>query len=70
MRVTRRIAIGTVLALSIAAPAAAAKVKTPETIREDLIVAHCKAEAKKYYSVLHPGKRRTFEKNCIERARR
>jgi hypothetical protein len=66
------IALGTLLTLSIAGSACAVEKRktTPETIREDLIVAHCKAEAKKYFSVLHPRKRRTFRKNCIERANR
>ena len=59
------------LLVSIAAPARAArKVVTPETSKEDLIVAHCKAEAKKYYSFVQVKKRRAFEQGCIERARR
>ena len=59
------------LMLTIATPAdAAKKVITPETIKEDLIVAHCKAEAKKYYSIVQIRKRRAYEQDCIERARR
>lgn len=68
---TSRIILGGLLALAIAAPAHAAKKEiTPESIKEDLIAARCKAEAKKYYSFVHLGKRRAYEKNCIERAYR
>ena len=36
----------------------------------DRIEGRCKAEAKRRYSALHPIKRRTFAKDCIERAGR
>ena len=66
-----RIVVCALLVLPSAAPVhAAKKVITPETIKEDLIVAHCKAEAKKYYSIVQIRKRRAFERDCIERARR
>jgi hypothetical protein len=70
MKLTSRIVVGSLLALSITASAHAAKKITPETIKEDLIAARCKAEAKKYYSVIKLKKRRQFEKDCIDRARR
>ena len=71
MKFASRIVAGALLVLSLAAPAdAAKKVITPETIKEDLIAAHCKAEAKRYYSVLQIKKRRQFEKDCVEGARR
>ena len=71
MKFASRIVAGALLVLSLAAPAhAAKKVITPETIKEDLIAAHCKAEAKKYYSFVQVKKRRAFEQDCIERARR
>jgi hypothetical protein len=71
MNFASRIVVCALLVVSIAAPAdAAKKVITPETIKEDLIVAHCKAEAKKYYSFVQVKKRRAFEQDCIERARR
>jgi hypothetical protein len=71
MKLASCVVAGTLLVLSLAAPAdAAKKVITPETIKEDLIVARCKAEAKKYYSFVQIRKRRAFEQDCIERARR
>jgi hypothetical protein len=71
MKLAGYILAGALLALSLAAPAGAAKkVITSETIKEDLIAAHCKAEAKKYYSALQFKKRRQFEKDCVEGARR
>ena len=71
MKLAGHILAGALLTVSIAAPAGAAKkVITPETIKEDLIVAHCKAEAKKYYSIVQLRKRRAYEQDCIERARR
>jgi hypothetical protein len=71
MNSTGRSVVGFVLALGMAAPAAAQKkTVSPESIKEDLIAAHCKAEAKKYYSIVQLQKRRAYEKNCIERARR
>ena len=36
----------------------------------DRIEGRCKAEAKKRYSAIHPIKRRTFQKECMDRARR
>ena len=63
--------IGALLALSIAASAHAAKKSiTPESIKEDLIAARCKAVAKKYYAVINWKKRRAFERDCIERSPR
>jgi len=71
MHLASGIVVGALLVLPSAAPVhAAKKVITPETIKEDLIVAHCKAEAKKYYSIVQIRKRRAFERDCIERARR
>jgi hypothetical protein len=71
MNFASRIVVCALLVVSIAAPAhAARKVTTPETIKEDLIVARCKADAKKYYSFVQMKKRRAFEQDCIERARR
>ena len=71
MTLASHIAVGALLVISIATPAdAAKKVITPESIKEDLIVAHCKAEAKKYYSIVQLRKRRAYEQDCIERARR
>ena len=71
VKLTSLIVASCLLALSAAAPAdAAKKTTTPESIKEDLIVARCKAEAKKYYSVIKLKKRRQFEKHCIDRAAR
>jgi hypothetical protein len=36
----------------------------------DRIEGRCKAEAKKRYSAIHPIKRRKFQKECMDRARR
>jgi hypothetical protein len=59
------------LALAMAAPAQAAqRTITSESIKEDLIAARCKEDAKKYYSIFQLKKRRLFERNCIERAYR
>ena len=66
-----RVMLGSLLALAVAAPAGAArKAITPQSIQEDLIAARCKAEARKYYSVVQLRKRRAYEKSCIERAYR
>jgi hypothetical protein len=66
---TTRIVFVCLVALGSAAPAVAAKkTVTPESIKEDLIAARCKSEAKKYYSLVQIKKRRTYEKECIERA--
>lgn len=71
MKSASLVLLGSLLALSSTATVNAAKKEiTPETIREDLIAAHCKAEAKKYYSVWQLKKRRMFERNCVERAQR
>jgi hypothetical protein len=72
MTANTRILAASLIGISIATSAHAVEKKpaTSETIREDLIVAHCKDEAKKYYSFIHLKKRRVFERNCIERARR
>jgi hypothetical protein len=71
VKLASHILAGALLVLSsVATGHAAKKVITPETIKEDLIVAHCKAEAKKYYSIVQLRKRRAYEQDCIERARR
>ena len=70
-RFAGRLVLGGLLALAICIPAGAAKKEiTPESIKEDLITSRCKAEAKKYYSVVQLRKRRAYEKSCIERSYR
>jgi hypothetical protein len=58
------------ISIGVSAHAVEKKPPSPQTVREDSIEARCKAEAKKRYSFLHPRKRRVFERNCIDRARR
>jgi hypothetical protein len=71
MNAPTRLAIAALLALWLGTPATAIERKvTPETIKEDLIAARCKAEAKQYYSIFQLKKRRQFEKNCIQRSYR
>ena len=70
MRPSRAI-VGPLLVLSaISLANAAEKPKSSEAIWLERIEAGCKADAKKYYSALHFKKRRTFVKNCVERAYR
>ena len=66
-----RIAIWALLALSVASSAnAAAKPKSSDQIWLERIEAGCKADAKRYYSAIQFKKRRTFVKNCVDRAHR
>jgi hypothetical protein len=70
MRPSRAI-VGPLLVLSAVSLASAAeKPKSSEATWLERIEAGCKADAKKYYSALHFKKRRTFVKNCVERAYR
>jgi hypothetical protein len=70
MRPSRTI-VGLSLALTaISCAKAAEKPKTSEAIWLERIEAGCKADAKKYYSALQFKKRRTFVKNCVDRAYR
>ena len=70
MRSSRAI-IGTLLAVSLAASADAAREpKSSETIWYERIEAGCKADARKYYSAIQFKKRRAFVKHCIDRAYR
>ena len=70
-RVPGRAIFGALLILVATSPAGAAqKPKSSETIWAERIGAGCKADAKKYYSAIQFKKRRTFVKNCIERANR
>lgn len=68
-----RIVIGTLLALSAVSWAnarAGAMEKSSDAVWYERIEAGCKADAKKYYGVIHFKKRRAFVKRCIERAYR
>ena len=63
--------VGTLLALAVASPAKAVeKPKSYETVWYERIEAGCKADARKYYSVMQFNKRRAFVKRCIDRAYR
>jgi hypothetical protein len=53
------------LATAFAVPADAAQTKKKETTVSAAKAASCKAEAKKKYSMMHPLKRRAYEKKCI-----
>jgi len=46
------------------------KPQSSDAIWLERIEAGCKADAKKYYSAIHFQKRRTFVKNCVNRAYR
>ena len=37
---------------------------------QNRVVARCKAEARRHYSIIHPIKRRKFVQDCMERKRR
>ena len=70
-RTTIRIVIAGVLALSAAASAGAAtKPKDYDAVWYERIEAGCRADAKRYYSAIQFKKRRTFVKQCIDRAYR
>jgi hypothetical protein len=63
--------VGTLLVLSANSLACAVeKPQSSDAIWLERIEAGCKADAKKYYSAIHFQKRRTFVKNCVNRAYR
>ncbi len=68
-----RLVIGTLLVLAAVSWAnswANAVEKSSDAVWLDRIEAGCKADAKKYYSVIHFKKRRAFVKRCVDRAYR
>lgn len=63
--------LGTLIVLAANSLAhAVEKPKSSEAIWLERIEAGCKADARKYYSAIHFQKRRTFVKNCVDRAYR
>jgi hypothetical protein len=64
-----RLVIGTLLVLAAVSWANAVE-KSSDAVWLERIEAGCKADAKKYYSVIHFKKRRAFVKRCVDRANR
>ena len=64
---------GCLLAVVVVVPAGARekpKAMSSEALWYERTEAYCKAEARRYYTVLHFKKRRLFVRRCINRAYR